>query len=251
MNGIPVQEFTAALAAHADCVAAGPAPIDRVLAGARRRAARRRAAVAVTAAAVIAGVAAGLGGAFSGSHGSGTQQVPPGQRSSAPGKSDPPAHRSSRHIPAFTQQPGQGDVVASGTEDGESWQVTMTIDTSSTGARTLRLELTDAGAVVDGGGFRDDASNADGAEAQMTLLPTYAWFALVPPDVVDVAWTGSDGFRHDQATLPARSYDSLGELRMVVFPSRQMDMQVGDRFIGFDAFGRQVRVVAQVVATPK
>lgn len=205
-----------------------------------------------TGAAVIAGGASGLGIALGGPHRSGTQQVPPGQNSSLSlERSRPSRHVQPRHVPAFTQQAGQGDVVASGTDNGMPWQVTMTTDAKSGGAALVRLTLTNAGSYVDDVGFRDDPSSVGAMETQKTVLPTYEWFSLVPPDVTDVGWIGADGFRHDQPTLPARPYGSVGEWRLVVFPSRAMNMQVGDRFVGFDSGGRQVVVVAEVASDPR
>lgn len=227
MNNTSFEEFTAELAAHAGSVDAGTAPVDRVLVGARRRSSRRRAALAVGGTVVLG--AAGLGIAFSGSHGSGTRQLPPAQHSS-----NPSGPLSGRHIPVFVQRAGRGDVAADGTEDGVSWQVVITDKAGSDGGHTLTMVLRKGGAVA----LTTTTGTVPGASTgSMALAEGSAWVFLVPSNVTDVAWTGSDGFRYDQATLPPRPYGSLGELRLAVFPSTEMNVRAGDEFVGYDAAG--------------
>jgi hypothetical protein len=240
MNSTPHHEFAAGLAAHAAALDAGPAPVERVLAGARRRAVRRRAATAVVGVVVLVGAAGGLGIAFGGSHGAGTHKVPPGQRSNPV---------SPRHEPVVTQQdglaPGQkawgsDPVVASGTEDGVPWQVTVKVKP-------------DASLIAVGlwlNGVRADFSTEGADSRTPPLKPPMGfegadgtdWIFLVPDDAAVVAWTGTDGFRHDTPTLPARSYGPLGDMRLAVFPSSRMNAQPGDEFVGYDAAGRQLQI---------
>ena len=250
MNDIRQSELEAVLAVRARGLDVGPAPVEATLAGARRRVTRRRAVTAVVGVIMIAGAAGGLGMAFRGSHSAGIQQVPPGQRSSPPDLSNPSASGSPRHIPAFTQEDGQGDVAASGTEDGVPWQVLITDRVGSDGGRTIGMVLKKGGALAESTTNGVGPVGAGGLTEAMTLTAQgldSEWVFLVPSNITDVAWTGTDGFRHDQATLPARSYGPLGDLRLAVFPSSRMNARLGDEFVGYDANGRQVAVLGAVL----
>lgn len=249
MNDITQSALEGVLTARAESLTVGSAPVDAVLAGARRRGARRRATVAAAGVLAVAGVGAevaGLGGSGSVSAGAGVR----------------------RWVPVVTQQVGLAagqrpmsgeQVIASGTVDGAPWQAVMTekTDPAATdpmfaaallnqkvvGAAKMtcvHVALWVAGALSgDGAGCGQEASPTvgeilpgfyvEGTKTQATFM------AMVSGDVTKVVWSGKDGFRQEVVPLAT----PFPGVRLAVFPDR-VQMLPGDDFAEYNSAGAVV-----------
>lgn len=237
MNDIGQRDLEAVLTARAESLEPGTAPVDAVLAGARRRGTRRRIATATAGVLAVTGVAVevstigGSGGPTAVSVGMSPKPPVPTHRSMA----SPGPGTSNRQAPTVTQQAvavsdpqafRKPVVFATGTVDGKPWKM---IGTEGSGGPfydpkgelsmehgyswLAQLWIGDT-LTVQCGGVSKGHDDAGGHFCSSGTNQVTSAFGFVDAHAVSAVWTGPDGLRYSAVPLAT----AFSGLKLVVFP---------------------------------